>query len=129
LALLAQAQFWRTEVVTVDAAGLKRWITLVRRAQLPGTAVAGPWYVIGRAYVQQKRYDEAALALMRIPILYPGEDHLASEALLLAARSLHRGGHPLEARQLVREILTDHAAREVRREAEQLMEQLDREGT
>lgn len=128
LALLAQAQMWRTEVVTVDESGLRRWVTLLERGNLPGSANAGPWYVIGRAFVQQKRYDEAPLALMRVPILYPGESHLAAESLLLAARSLERDGQTAEAKQLVREIMTEHSGRAASREAEILMQQLNTGG-
>lgn len=128
LALLAQAQMWRTEVVTVDESGLRRWVTLLERGNLPGSASAGPWYVIGRALLQQKRYDEAPLPLMRVPILYPGEAHLAAESLLLAARSLERDGQTAEARQLVREIMTEHSGSAASREAEILMEQLNSGG-
>ena len=59
--------------------------------------------------MRQQQWEPAALALMRIPILYPEQRALAAAALLQAARSLESLGRTDEARRLYREVVGDHA--------------------
>ena len=49
--------------------------------------------------------DEAALALLRIPILYPRERSLAAAALLTAGGCLERLQRPAQAATLYREVV------------------------
>ena len=105
IAALAEAQIWRGTFVTATPEQVALWQQRVER--LPESLRAGPYLVLGRALLYGKMPDEAALALLRVPILFPAEPALAAEALTLAAQALEQAGH------------TDGAAR-VRRERDAL---------
>ena len=68
----------------------------------------GPYFLLGSALAQQGRHPDAALALMRVPILHPHQRQLAAEALLAAAESLRQAGQLEQSRICLRELLRDH---------------------
>lgn len=98
IALLAEAQAWRTTLVTSTPEAALAWRQRVEL--LPEALRAGPYLVLGRALAYHKRYEDAALALLRVPILYPGEEALSAEALALAAQALERAGDADDAQRL-----------------------------
>jgi TolA-binding protein len=73
--------------------------------QLPPLQQAGAYSVIGRALDHQQRLQEASLAWLRIPILYPQQDALAADALSEAARLLDKLGQNAEAYRLREELV------------------------
>lgn len=99
---LALAQTWRAEAQPGDDQ-LAAWQRAVE--QMDGPLRAGPYFVLGQAYLQRQQAEEAALALLRIPILYPQHRDLAARALLDAGRALERLNRADQATRLYREVL------------------------
>ena len=104
IALLARAQTWRTAMAGAEQ--LDAWSATIQR--IPAKLAAGPYFVLGRARMQQQQWEQAALALMRIPILYPSHRRLAAEALLHSATSLERLDRTAESLRLYRELTANH---------------------
>jgi hypothetical protein len=119
IATLANFQLLRALVATTDDATLQRFGEAIERA--PAKLRAGPYYTLGRAWIQRNQPTTAALYLLRNPILYPQDHRLASESLLLAAESLNKAEQKPEAQRLARELATSYpqsrAGREVRSRA------------
>lgn len=106
VAALAKAQVWQTEVVTATPETAARWESLVE--EMPADVRAGPYLVLGRAWSHCGRHDQAALAMMRVPILYAAGKSLAAEALAEAAAELVILDRRDEALSLYREVVADH---------------------
>ena len=73
---------------------------------MPAELRAGPYYVVGTARAQWQQPERAALAFLRVPILYPENRRLAASALRLAATALEQLDRPDEAAALQRELQT-----------------------
>ncbi len=101
IAWLAEAQTWRA---AGTAARNQRGGWQKRLETSPQALRAGPYYVFGLACVVDKP-DEAALALLKIPILYPRERSLAAASLLTAGGCLERLQRPAQAATLYREVV------------------------
>ena len=104
---LALAQTWRVSVVTADARQLAAWEDTIRR--MPEPLRAGPYYVLGLGRARQNDWEEAALALMRVPILYRRHHVLAARSLLDAGQSLEKLDRRSQAARLYNEVLGDFA--------------------
>jgi tetratricopeptide (TPR) repeat protein len=115
VAMLAQAQAWRTRVVTVTADEIKSWEGLI--ARMPADLRSGPYFTFGQALSRTGQHEQAALAFLRVPILYPSERPLAAAALLSAGRELEKIGQIQEAVSLYREVVREHAEASVAAEA------------
>ena len=83
IASLAESQLWRTRVFQATDVELATWQRQIK--QMPTTVRAGPYFLVGQTLLRQKRFDEAALALMQVRILYPDAIPLAAAALIDAA--------------------------------------------
>jgi len=106
IVFLAEAQLWRTRA-SLDDDELRRW--QVRVDAMPDSLRAGPYFVLGTALARAGRHETAALTLMRVPILYPGDRRLVAQALLAAAGELAKINRLGEARGLYREVIVEHA--------------------
>jgi len=106
VAELATAQLWRTQMVSATPEQVDRWRRAVRK--FPPAVRGGPYYVVGKALARQGRHEQAALAFMRVPILYPQERSLAAESLWGAAGQLKRLGLTAESAALYRELADDY---------------------
>ncbi len=100
IAHLATAQLWRTDIITVDTAGLRRWYSAIDL--MPSRLRAGPVFLLGRAESRQAEMsggdvDPALVTLMRIPVLYPEQYQLAGSALLECHRILQQASRIEEA--------------------------------
>ena len=104
---LALAQTWRASVVTADARQLAAWEDTIRR--IPEPLRAGPYYVLGQGWARQRNWEQAALALMRVPILYRRDHVLAARSLLDAGQSLEKLDRRRQAARLYNEVLGDFA--------------------
>ena len=124
LALLAEAQIWQTKIVTATAAEVNQWAQRIEANGLRGPAAAGPYLVLGKARRQLDQDTQAALLLMRPPILFPELRPVAAEGLLLAARSLERTGQHEQATRLAREVVRDYGDQPARQEAEIILKRL-----
>jgi len=103
IAFLALAQTWRTTAITADEDRLRRWRDTIER--MPEPLRAGPYYVLGRARAHRQQWDAAALAWLRVPILYPEHRRLAAQSLWDAGRSLEQLGQPEPSGRLYQELV------------------------
>jgi tetratricopeptide (TPR) repeat protein len=106
IALSAEAQLWRADAVTADASKIAGWERTIEK--IPEPLRAGPYLTVGRTWSLRKEPERAALALLRVPILYgDAEPRLAAEALWTAGQALERLTQPEQAARLYRELLRD----------------------
>lgn len=122
MARLASAQLWLTQVPTATDADLLRWRQTIDK--LPEKLRGGPYYVLGRGYAARKRFQPAALTLMRVPILFPDQRDVAAEALLSAGAALSALGEPGEAARLFREVTSEYPKSYAAQEATGRLEKL-----
>ncbi len=125
IAHLADAQIWRTAVVTANEQRIGQWQAQIQK--MPFSVRAGPHFTSGLALARIGRHDEAALALMRVPILYPENRHLAAEALHAAAGALEQLGRRDESAGLYREIVSKHADSHIAAESAARLKALTRD--
>ncbi len=103
VAQLAMAQTWRTTLTTADDEQLDAIEQTIRR--MPERFTAGPYFVLGRAYLQRQQWEKAALALLHVPILYPLQRPLAAQSLADAGRAMEQLGQTDQAVRLYRELI------------------------
>lgn len=101
IAGLARAQTWRLALATVRGEQISDWLAQIER--LPEPLRGGPYFVAGMALARQKRPQPAALALLRVPILYADDRPLAARALLEAGRALEQLDQNDDAQRLYQE--------------------------
>lgn len=126
IALLAQTQLWRT-VAAVDDGQLAAWQRFVE--QMPEPLRAGPYYVLGQARLQRHAWEQAALALMRVPILYPRHRQLAAQSLLAAGQSLEQLHRPKQSARLYRELIRTYPKTRPALEARNRLEKSPTDGS
>lgn len=119
IATLAEAQLWRTELLRVTPKDVERWAARIEQMDEPWRA--GPYFVLGQAYDRLGMDDEAALAYLRVPVLFGDRRELAARALVAAGRASQRSEFADEAAQLWNEVLTAYPDTPQRSEAEQLL--------
>ncbi len=103
VALLAQAQLWRTEVVTAGLTQVSRWEETLRKAS--ASVGGGPWLVVGDAYRQRGEQDRAMLAYLHPAIDFPNDIPSAARGLMLAAQVAGEAGQPEERHKLLRQLV------------------------
>jgi len=122
IATLAVIQLWRTRVVTSEPAEPAQWLAGLER--LPSEVRPLGYFIAGEGLTRHNQPDQAALAYLRIPVLYPRQRALAAEALLAAGSQLEKMGRREQAASLYREVLTDHASQPAAAAARLRWEQL-----
>ena len=127
VALLAQSQLWRTRIVTAKPQETDRWQSLIARA--PDGLRAGPYFTLARALAAQGQSEQAALAFLRVPILYPTHRRLAAAALLSAGRELEKIGRTEKAVTLFQEVVRDHKHAPAAAESASRLERLANQGS
>ncbi|MGH7193687.1 MAG: hypothetical protein ACREJM_09160, partial [Candidatus Saccharimonadales bacterium] len=100
---LAEAQSWRAKLATADENQRARWRR--RLEEFPEPLRAGPYWVLGRALAQHGRAEDAALMLLRVPVLYREGRTLAADALAGAAELLEKEIDANAAARLRRELV------------------------
>jgi tetratricopeptide (TPR) repeat protein len=126
IAALAQAQLWRTRIVTATPDEIQRWDRLI--SAMPADLRGGAYFVLGRALAARSQHEKAAVALLRAPLLYPADRRLAAAALLSAGRQLEKIGQEEEAITLYREVVRDHSDEPAAAEAATRLEALTGRG-
>ena len=101
IAWLAQAQLWRAAAPTATSEQLHQWSEAI--ASSDASLRAGAVFVVGSALARREP-EEAALALMKLPILYQREYRLAAAALLAAGECLERVDRTAQAAGLYRDL-------------------------
>jgi tetratricopeptide (TPR) repeat protein len=104
VAQLAAAQTWRAQVVSADDAQLRAWEAAVEA--MPEPLRAGPYCVLARGWAQRGNPEQAALAWLRVPVVYPRHRVLAARALVESGRALEKLDRDRQAARLY-----DEAAR------------------
>jgi tetratricopeptide (TPR) repeat protein len=122
IAPLAVAQVWRAAIATTDQKGLDRWQQAIER--MPEPLRAGPYYVLGQAEAYRQEWEQAALAMMRVPILYPRHRTLAARSLLEAGRALEKLDRTSQAARLYRELIESDSSSRQAAEARLRLEEL-----
>lgn len=103
---LAIAQLWLTRNLNVNARQIEVWEKLLE--SMPQPIRAGPWLVLAEAQSRADQVDEAAINLLRIPILYPKQIGLSAAALYRAGHLLHNTGRSNEAQTVWNELRQKH---------------------
>lgn len=103
IAQTAEAQLWRTKITTADDADVLRWKEQVSR--IPFASRGGPYLALGRVMAYRKQHEQAAMAFMRVPTMYPKDSQMVAEALLAAGGELEQLGRVGEASSLYRELV------------------------
>ena len=104
IASSAKAQLWRAKVATASSAEVADWQSELEK--IPAPLRGGAYYVVGITLAQQRQPEDAALMLLRVPVLYPQDRNLAARCLAEAAGLLEGLKRDSEAARLKRELLT-----------------------
>lgn len=107
IALLAEAQRWRTKRAGLDAAELARRRDVVGKIDVP--LRGGPYFALGQSQLAAGQTDDAVATLLRLPIGYAQERTLCAAAIADAAEALRAAGRREEADALSRELQRDYA--------------------
>ncbi len=103
---LAQAQLcaprWRPKA-TRDSSSICSRSIIARRH-----CGSGPYFLVGMALLK-KRPEEASLALMHLPILYPRERQLAAAALLSVGELFEQRRQTAAAARIYRELVDQYS--------------------
>ncbi|MGB9689913.1 tetratricopeptide repeat protein [Thermogutta sp.] len=83
VALLASAQLWRRGWPSVQPEQLSQWENAIE--ELPDRLKAGPCYLLGLAWKQQKVFDRAMVWFLKPPLLWPENRRVAARCLWEAA--------------------------------------------
>lgn len=134
IALIAEAQLWRSATVTADLAAVEAWERKLDK--IPAELAAGPAVIVGKAWAQrsvksqgvpdQAIAERAALVLLRVPILHPEQHRLAGEALWTAGQMLENLGQPTRAADLYRELARDYPKSQLAGQAGERLKELDK---
>ena len=92
---LAEAQLWRTRLVTADRDEVRQWQAALRRMSASSKRVRR--FVVAQALARQGEIDAAVLAYLQVAWMQDVDRELASESLVgrgtaLAAVAASRGG-------------------------------------
>ena len=107
IALLAAAQLWRSKTALAKPEDVTYWDQAV--TELPKELRAGPLYIVSLMKRRLDMEEEAVLTMMRIPILYPSQHHLASEAVHAAVKELMDMAQYDEALNLCKELAANYS--------------------
>ena len=122
IAGLAQIQLWRTKLVTAKPDEISRWHAQLEK--LPRDVQAAGWYVLGDLYARQNQPEQAALAYLKLPLLFREQRAIAADALLAAGKQLEKMGEASQAAGLYRELVRDFAHLPAAAEAQSRLKEL-----
>jgi tetratricopeptide (TPR) repeat protein len=116
VAWLARAQSWRASLQSAGELRIETWASEIEKA--PEQLRGGAYFVLGQALALAQEHERAALALLRVPILYLDDRALSSQAILTAAGQLEAIGQKSEAATLYDELRQQYAETPAARQAE-----------
>ena len=122
LAGLAAVQLWRTQLVSASVDDLRRWEAQLEK--MPAEIQAAGWYVLGDLLARQEQPEAAALAYLKVPILFRQQRLMASDALLAAGRQLEKMSQVGQAEILYRELVHDFPHLAAAKEAQGRLDRL-----
>ena len=121
IALLAEAQLWRTQQASVSIQELNQWKKQI--ARLPIGLRAGPYFLLAAGLNRHQQHEQAVVSWMRIPINYSQHYQLAAESLLASARKLDQLQRESQARNLYQEIVSRYASTVAAGQAQRWLDQ------
>lgn len=107
IAWYAQTQLWRFDLTTAPESQIRQWEALTEKQ--PSCCQAGAWLLIGQAWSLQRNHSSAALAWLRVPVVFPENRDLAANCLLNAAQASESLGRLDSARTLYEEVARDYS--------------------
>jgi tetratricopeptide (TPR) repeat protein len=122
VALLAEAQLWRSRIATADEQTVDQWER--RIDQMAEELRTGPYVTLAQALAHQKRWEQAAQAFLRAEILSTGQTRMAAEALVAAGEALMQLQRRDEAERVFRDAATRYARLDAGRQAAAWLERL-----
>ncbi len=102
---LAYWQEWRLRVHEGQLSALDIAQREKRIDDLAAPMRAGAWFLIGRAYLIRQEFNDAAAALLRVPIVYDSDHPVTPNACFEAAHCLERTGQRNEAALIYQEVI------------------------
>jgi tetratricopeptide (TPR) repeat protein len=122
IAGLAQIQLWRTKLVTAKPEEISRWHAQLEK--MPREIQAAGWYILGDLYARQTRSEQAAIAYLKVPLLFREQRAMAADALLAAGKQLEKMGEASQAAGMYRELVRDFAHLPAAAEAQTRLKEL-----
>lgn len=105
VSLLAEAQLWRTKLVTANESEVLRWQEIWER--FPDSIRPTATFILADGFARVNRPETSAAFFMQLPILAPQQRGAAADGLLFAGKQLEKIGQGTPAVGLYRE-LTEH---------------------
>ena len=99
---LAIIQLLRLEMLTLKQSRIAFWQSHIE--SMPHSLRAGAWYLLGKSHAKFNQSDQAAIAWLRVPMLF-GTDVVLSQRCLNEAAGVLANTHPDEARRLYRQTI------------------------
>ncbi len=121
IALLAEAQLWRTQQASISVQGLGQWKGQIGR--LPVELRPGPYFLLGAGLHRHQQHEQAIVAWMRVPINYSQHYQLAAEALLASAKKMDQLQRESQARNLYQEIVSKYGTTVAAGQAQRWLDQ------
>jgi TolA-binding protein len=85
---------------------------------MPLESQAAGWFVLGDCLARLNEPQAAALAYLKIPLLFRQQRTMAAEALLAAGKQLEKMGQTKEAARVYREVVRDFPGLAAAKEAQ-----------
>lgn len=106
---LANCQLWRNRLRegAIRDGELRGWQTRIRL--MPEDLRAGPYFLLGKAHIGRREYDDAALSFLRVPINHDDNYRLSATACFEAAEATSNAGRRIAADSIYREVATRYA--------------------
>ncbi len=102
---LAKTQLWRLELQhpkKLTDYQLESWQKQIEAA--PSQYRAGGWFLLGTAHILKRNYEQAATALLWLPLVYDTDRHLAAQCCYEGAEALLKIGKKRQAITLLEEV-------------------------
>ena len=99
---LALAQYWRTELLTINESRLEFWKNHVDQMSIEMRG--GSYYLLGVSYAKFDRWDDTSLAFLRLPTQYPDRVSLSVAALMRCGESMQKAARNEEAANCYRRL-------------------------
>jgi tetratricopeptide (TPR) repeat protein len=106
MASLAAAQLLRLRLPQATEKDIQACRQTINR--LPLSLRGGPYYILGKLYAARGKNREAAVAAMRVPILYSEDPNLAAESLLTAGKSMIQSGLVEDGQRIYSELINTY---------------------
>jgi len=117
MASLAATQLLRLRIPQATEKDIQACRQTIGR--LPLSLRGGPYYILGRLYAAQGKNRAAAVAAMRVPILYSDDPNLAAESLLTAGKAMIKSGLVEDGQRIYSELINTYPQNTAANDAKQ----------